>query len=304
MPRDDDAAFFFGGQTGVQKDLTFDIPGIAPGAYTLSVFEMSSAFQPLGRQPIEIGAADVNGIAVNIVPPVSLRGQVRLDGTPSSDVAQAHFSGVQISLMPSDRGNVFGAIGEATPKPDGSFTLEKIAPGKYYVRASRPGAGTYLKAIRFGQEEITGKELDLSQGSASELDIVFRYGPAEIDGTVNTSGDVTAADSQGAAQYLTTPASIFLVPDVLEPDGSGIRQGATDRTGNFSIKQLPPGRYRAYAFEQVESDQLQNPDLLSQLQSKGIEVGVKEGDKKQIQVPLISAADFQQLLARLGIDAQ
>lgn len=301
--RDEEAMFFFGGQSNIQKDLTFDVPGMAPGAYTLTIFKMGGPIRPLARLPVDIGAADLNGLAVNIVPPVSLHGQVRLEATPSVNNPPVNVSNVRVSLSPMDRGAFFGGMESGQVKPDGSFTIENVSPGKYFVRASRPGNGTYLKAIRFGQEDVLGKELDLSQGSSGELDILFRSGSAEVDGTVNTPAANTPANFQDVVPQ-TTAVSIILVPEVLDPDGSGIRQSSTDGSGAFSMKQIPPGRYRAYAFEQVQSEEVQNPDLLRQLQSKGVEVELRENDKKQIQLPLISAEDYQQILARLGIDPQ
>ena len=64
---------------------------------------------------------------------------------------------------------------------------------------------------------------------------------------------------------------------------------------------VPPGHYRAYALEEMNYNEVQNPEVLKQLEQKGTDVEVKENDKKQIQLPLISADDFQQLLARAGL---
>ncbi len=53
------------------------------------------------------------------------------------------------------------------------------------ITAKSPAApdGAYLKSVRFGQQEMLGKEIDLSQGASGELEITFRYGAAEVDGT-------------------------------------------------------------------------------------------------------------------------
>ena len=49
---------------------------------------------------------------------------------------------------------------------------------------------------------------------------------------------------------------------------------------------------------------MDNPDFLKQLEPKGVEVEVKENDKKQVQLTLIPAADVQQILVQLGIEGQ
>jgi len=98
--------------------------------------------------------------------------------------------------------------------------------------------------------------------------------------------------------------SIVLVPDVLNADGSGMYYGNANQVDSFTIKNITPGHYRAYALENVNTNELQDPDVLKQLESKATEVEIKENDRKQIQLPLISSADLQQIFARLGIDSQ
>jgi hypothetical protein len=78
--------------------------------------------------------------------------------------------------------------------------------------------------------------------------------------------------------------------------------GNSGTGGSFTVKQVPPGRYRAYAFEKMDFQQLQNPEVVRQLASKGTDVELKENDKKQIQLPLITTDDMQQIYSRLGIE--
>ncbi len=94
----------------------------------------------------------------------------------------------------------------------------------------------------------------------------------------------------------------MLVPETLHEDGSGMHFGNSGSGGSFTVKQVPPGHYRAYAFEKPDYQQMQNPDVLKQLESKGTDVELKENDKKQIQLPLITADDMQQIYLKLGLD--
>ena len=68
--------------------------------------------------------------------------------------------------------------------------------------------------------------------------------------------------------------------------------------------QVAPGRYRAYAFEDVNSSDLQNPDLLKALEGRGLEIELKQSKQKQIQLPLITAGDYHQAVAQLGLESQ
>jgi hypothetical protein len=196
---------------------------------------------------------------------------------------------------------IFGT-NNAVVKEDGSFSMDNVSPGKYYLSTVAP-AGTYVKSIRVGSEEVLGREIDLSQGSG-QMTIVFSYGPAELDGTVQRpQSSAESTDSSGGQPSATPDAGIVLVPDKLNDDGSGMYYGNAGAGGSFTIKQIPPGHYRAYAFEREDHQQLQNPEVLKELESKGTEVDLKQNDKKQVQLPLLTVDQMQQIYARLGIQA-
>lgn len=297
---DDTMMFMFGGGGRVTKDRTFDIAGVAPGTYTVNVFAMGGQVRALGRQDVDVGEADVNDVQVAVVPPGSLHGQISFEGNPQPGVT-ADVKNVHIFLSPSDNGRMMFGGGNATPKEDGTFVVDNVTPGKYFLNVNAP-QGTYLKSVRLGSEEMLGKFLDLSQGSG-QISVVFSYGAAELDGTVQMPQNSAEATDAAAGQPLQTPdASVVLVPEKLNEDWSGIRFSDTGAGGTFTIRQLPPGRYRAYAFEKMQYQDLQNPDLLKELEAKGTEVELKQNEKKQIQLPLISEADMQQIYGRLGIE--
>jgi hypothetical protein len=67
------------------------------------------------------------------------------------------------------------------------------------------------------------------------------------------------AGSEASSNKPVSATSIALVPEELRPDGSGFQYGNTTQTGTFSIKNVPPGRYRAYALEDMKRDQMDNP---------------------------------------------
>ncbi len=299
-PRTDDSGstwFFFGGRSNVKKDLTFDADGVAPGPYNLVLTSFGSHRQSLGMQPVDVGAGDVNDVVFNIVPPGELRGLIRIEGTPPANAAQPNLSSVRLSLTTTG----FGRYARATAKADGTFILEDVGPAKYDFHVSPVPNGTYLKSVLLGGQDVLGRELDFTQGASGRLEIVFRYGAAEVDGTVQNASTTGNSNAQP-----TSPATalVALIPDTLRPDGSGIYSGNIDQNGSFAIRQVAPGHYRAYAFARADLDSLGNPELLKGIENLGTDLEVKENDHKQIQLPLIPAGDFRQILARLGMDEQ
>lgn len=294
--------FMFGASANVTKDHTFDIAGVTPGSYSINLYSMNGQLNTLGHQNVDVGEADVSDVQLALVQPGSTNGQILLEGTRPAGTAPANVKNVHLYLNSADTTVMMVMNGETTPKDDGSFTIENIVPGKYYVNVNRP-AGTYLKSVRYGNQELLGKAIDLTPGTGL-LTLVFSYGVAEMDGAIQQpetaapSGNVT-----GTAQPNSKPrASIVLIPETLNEDGSGIHYGNSNPDGSFSVKGVPPGHYRAYAFEEVDNQQFQNPDFCKQVESKGLEIEFKENDKKQIQLPLISEEEVQEIYTRLGID--
>ena len=304
-PRSEDMFFFGTNHAAMNKDRTFDIAGVAPGSYTLTVFLMTGNIQGVAHEAIDVGQGDMNDIAVAIAPAGSLRGQAHIEGMAQAGVNPVNLANVSVYLSPADFGSMFGSIPKGTSKADGSFVLDNVFPGKYYVRASAP-PGTYIKSVRLGQQDIMGKELDLSQAVSGDLEIIFRYGVADVSGMVQL-GEAAShrAGSSSGGQPASTPATlIVLVPDVLNADGSGMHYASANQAGSFTIKNVPPGHYRAYALENANTNELQNPDILKELESRAIELELKENDHKQMQLPVTSNDDMRRIFARLGIEAQ
>jgi protocatechuate 3,4-dioxygenase beta subunit len=286
--------------SNVAKDRSFDIPGLSPGSYTLNLMTRGRGFHVLGHVDIAVGQSDVNDVQLAIVPPGVVHGHVTFEGNPQAGSSVANVKNMQIYLQGTDNTMMYGN-NNATPNDDGSFTIDNVAPGKYQLNAPAP-SGTYLKSVRLGNQEMLGKDLDLGQGSG-QLNLIFSYGIGEVQGTVQLPQTASEDPSTSAQPATTADTSIVLIPDTLNEDGSGMYFGQSGAGGAFTIRQVAPGHYRAYAFEQIDYEQLQNPDLLKQLESKGTDVEVKEHDNKQIQVPLIAQDDLQRIYSQLGIQA-
>jgi hypothetical protein len=296
-PRDSGITVFLEGGN-VSKKGTFDLGGVPTGNYALNLYEESSDFHVLGTTLVEVSGSEVNDVVINVVPASTLRGRIQVEGATPGASEAPNLGSVRVALQGMNE-SAYGS-GEAYAKSDGSFAIESLSPGRYALHLFPTLDGAYIKSVQLGQQEMLGKELDFSQGVSGALLITLGYGVAEVNGTVQTPQQ--EAGSEASSNKPVSATSIALVPEELRPDGSGFQYGNTTQTGTFSIKNVPPGRYRAYALEDMKRDQMDNPDFLKQLESKGVELEVKENDKKQIQLTLIPAAETQRILTQLGID--
>ena len=286
-PEDGVHGFFFGGMN-FTTDRKFDVAGVAPGDYLLTANSMGRSLSSLlARQRLEVGAADVNGVVLTVVALADLHGQVEIDA--GNGATPVTLKSLMVFLNATGPGNMAGGMSADGVKEDGSFLIKEVGPTRYDVNVNNLPDGYYLKALSFGQQDILGKELDLTQGVAGDLKITIRAGSPEVGGILKTDekdhGDVTVA----------------LAPEIANEDGSGLRSVGTDQDGKFSFKGPRPGKYRLFAIQGVHRNDLENPDLLKEFTSRGVEVELAEHDRKQIELPLIAPDDVRQVLTQLGL---
>ena len=94
----------------------------------------------------------------------------------------------------------------------------------------------------------------------------------------------------------------MLIADTAPEDLNGIRTIALDYNASFGMTNVPPRHYVACAIDKLDRSQLQDPDVLKELQSRGARVDLKENDRKQIEVPLITAEQMGEIYTKLAIE--
>ena len=99
---DDMLGFSFGPSSNIAKDGTFNLPGVAPGSYVLTVVSMGGKFRMLARQPVAVENADVKDVAISLTPPATIKGQIRVEGTRPSTTAAPDLQSVQVFLQGAD----------------------------------------------------------------------------------------------------------------------------------------------------------------------------------------------------------
>ncbi|HEX4231030.1 MAG TPA: carboxypeptidase-like regulatory domain-containing protein [Bryobacteraceae bacterium] len=292
-PRGGPVSYSPGQGTTVGLDGQFDIGDLIPGTYTLRLMESGSSgnvsrFSPaqhiLSRQDVTIAAGDVNGLALAETPPVTLTWHAR-----SEDDETANLSNVMISLLSWDDPPTNAAPAMSMSR-DGSRTIT-VDAGHYIIHVGGVPPGSYISSLQINQTDALNKVVDLSQGGAGQVDIVFRKGLAELDGSL-VSNDSSAPRA----------ATIILVPESLAPDGSNLMMRGTGRNSAFSFTNVPPGRYTAFAVEQFNYNAWQNPSFIASLQGRGVSVDLDEKDRKRIELSVISSSDLLQAMAQMGLE--
>src|ERR1039458_797282 len=255
---------------GDDPDGKFELQGVSPGSYILTAASTVGGRNCSARLPMQVGATDLEGIELHLMPPVEVAGQIRIEGKTSDKLSRLY-----IGLESEGRG--MGSMADGGPKEDGSFVLQGLEPAVYQVSAQAP-EDLYLKAVRWGDRDVMQSGLDLTQGAAdSKLVVVLSANGGQIDGVVEDDQLTPAAG-----------AMVALAPSGAPPSKSLLKWTQTSPGGHFHMQGIAPGSYKLFAWEDVDINEVMyNPDFLKPLDSQAQSIEISEGSKESVQLKLI-----------------
>jgi hypothetical protein len=253
-------------------DGTFEIRGVLPGSYIISAERFTNGRRFTARQPLEVGEGGIENMNLVLGPAMDIRGRIRAEGdTP------AEFGNVRVSLQPQLEPLPGGMSG--TVKEDGTFAVGNVPPDEYTIAISGLKEDLYLKAVRAGDKDVLERGLDLLHSSAANLEIVVSPAGGEIVGVV--------ADGK---QQPAMGSHIALVPDERRREQTHLFKTATaDQYGKFTLRGIAPGEYKLFAFEELDSGALQNPQFLKEFEQLGEAVTIRESGRESATLKLIGA---------------
>jgi carboxypeptidase family protein len=223
-----------GNFVSLRPDGTFEITGISAGSYVMLAF---GGHQSSPLVPVHVVNSNVEKLSIPVAPAVTVSGRVSVEGA-----IRTNLIGVRVSLVRSGIDTEMRI--DARASEDGTFTAPDVGTGEYEVWVDRLPSGMYVRAIRFGGIDVLTGGMRVVSAANPSLDVT-------LSSTTAASLQGRALDSSGHAaggvQVLLVPESRFR----RRPDRYIL--GSTDAAGNFQLTPIPPGRYRAYAFEQIES---------------------------------------------------
>ena len=255
----------FSDSPALGKDGSFDQSGVTPGSYWLRALDMSL----VGIEaPVEVTDRDVEGVVFPAVPPVELMGHVRFEDDGPHDLTK-----VRLVVTRLDSAHPLGRQ-EAEIRADGTFAFHRLAAAQTALELAPPG-DYYLQSATFHQREVENGLLDLTSGSAGELEIVLGSGTGTVSGTLH-AGDAAA----GTAVAVLAPASGAT-------GNTGVRSGSFDQNGRFQFQYVPPGRYYVWALAHYDPDHWQNMDFVIEMQASGVAVEVEKNGSAQVEIPAV-----------------
>ncbi len=287
-------AFLFRNRVSVDNsEGTFEIRGVVPGSYILTAtyIHQEEGQQYATRLPIEVESADIEGITLVIERGMDLSARIYVEGAaPPSQPGPGAAAGqtqdrfdmteVRMYLSPYDDLPLLPSPRSGKASGDGSLRVKNVAPSRYRVNVVGLPRDYYLKSARVGGQDVLEAGLDLTGGAPpNPLEITISGAGGRIDGSVLTEEQ----ESFGGA-------SVVLVPEERRRDQRRFYKSATtDQNGAFTLRGIPPGDYKLFAWEEIERGAYRDPAFLRPYEDRGESVQVREGDQLSVQLQLIPA---------------
>jgi protocatechuate 3,4-dioxygenase beta subunit len=266
----------------------FEARGLAPGSYALTGSAQQNGKTFSASLPIEVGQDHIEGLVFTIGPGVAVTGRLRVDGENTVDLSK-----VKVALQPHEMGlgSLMGAIGSIlsgggigadAPKlgEDLSFKLDDISSDTYDVTVTGLPDGFFVESELSGQADVLLSGLEVKGATPEPLEILLSPHGAQIDGTVHT-----------ASHQLPSQGTVALLPR--EKERAGRKAFCFETTvgpdGGFHIKNVPPGEYRLFAWEDVESGAWMDPDFMKPLDDRGNSITVHADGHETADLTLIPA---------------
>lgn len=265
----------------VDKDGNFEIRGVAPGSYTVTVMRSTGETAQLSHQDLDIVGSDVNNLRLVPVQGSQIHGQLQIENSRRLDLSQ-----LAVLLRPkngNDSGVVIGSE-QGRVKPDGSFELQNVSPGTYTVMVaggSQSLRDSFLKRVIAGGRDVTDSGLVVPGGAAFSMNVIVSPSGAAVLGTVLDDKNQPVGN-----------ATVVAVPD---PAHQGqldrYQQSMTDQQGHFTLHGLNPGSYTLFAWEHVEDGAYYDPDFLKDYEPHGETVHLAEGARQTVLLKALRASN-------------
>ena len=250
---------------------TFELDGILPGVYTLTATSWSENKNLSARQEVDVGESNIDNIVLVLTSGCEVSGHLTVEG-----VNPPNLDSVNVMLRPRDPGRImYGSLSDHVH--DGDFTLSDVSLDTYYLQVAGLPDGYWLKSVHMGDQEVRDTGIDLTSGPAGPINVTIAPNAGQIDGSVMN-------DQQRAA----AGATIVLVPEQkLRDRQEAYKNTTSDQSGHFSLKNLPPGDYKLFAWEDVEYGAYMDPDFLRPVEDRGQSISIQESSRETVQLNLI-----------------
>ena len=193
------------------------------GDWQISASRTHGGVERRGRTSVFVAHHDVEDVDIRLSRPFSVPVITEVEGSPDAGPALSFPS---IMLFSAD------APGAAMLVGMGKKPIEKVYPGRYSVRAFPSGEGLYLDSVKYGEIEVTGRSVEIWDGT-TPIRLFYKRGAPTVRGLVE------------GGPY----AQVLFIPQGETIRSGGMQMTSADSGGKFQESALRPGDYYVLAFD-------------------------------------------------------
>jgi hypothetical protein len=258
----------------------FEMKNVNQGTYVLMATTNSGES---GFSTIKATATCPNPLLCNLVyaagdipagPGITMSIRVFGDAPPSADLRMTKFLLLPVeTYLPAPQPSIIG--------PNGTVTIQNVQPGEYLLSASGLPETAYMRAANMQGRDVLERSVEAQYDLRAPLDIQLAFDGGQISGTV--------ADNANRA---VDRATVILIPDKARrhrPDQYRVVVSTTD--GRFSIVGIPPGEYKAFAWDAIEQNAWLNAEFMASYEEFGTPVTVGPTQKLTATIRVIPAGN-------------
>ncbi len=251
--------------TDIDSDGKFIFKQVLQGSYIIESQMSENDHHYSTRQKIDVGTENIDSLILAFTHGVKLSGRLTIagGGTPNFKYSQ-----VELEAVGDDtRSNAYGKL-----QKDGSFETNEMPEGGYILDVFGLGPHWHIKSASLGSGDVLEKGVQIEKNMASTtLEIVVSSVGAEVDGSVTMDNKPLGGATVRVVLQPETPYTRFRNLDA-----------RTDQHGNFTLHEIPPGKYEITAYRGSGDDDDDDDGQPSEPQT----VTVGEHEHKSVQLEI------------------
>ena len=154
-----------------------------------------------------------------------------------------------------------------------------VRPGHYSINVDARSVpeGCFVQELKLGEQVISGSDFEIL--APAQLGVVLSNKAGRI------AGSVSDADEKPYPGSVVT-----LIPS--DPNWRPARQPVND-DGTFQFTGLRPGKYKMFAWEEVDDDLWQDPDFRGKYENRATEIDVEPNKTASAQLRVITMEEIK-----------
>ena len=272
-PVDRSTMFFtFMNTTQARPDGTFQLLGVVPGTYDVSVRPrgMPGPDAEFGNMRITVGQGDLDNLLIVTARGAIARGVITTDEGTAPPLRPEQVN-VLARLAEPDTMTV--SFGENKVNPDWTFEISGLSDSRRLTAGVMQDPEWTVKAVFHNGVDVTDRDVEFTPGRTMDgFEVVLSRKQTELSGQI--------ADDRGVPE---TDATIIVYAQ--DPQRWGyltryVRTARPNQDGRYTLRGMPPHDYLVVAVKDLEPGQFQDPEYLESLRAHAVRISLGENDTK------------------------